>query len=95
MRIRKSVFFDIAGLWIAIIEGEPLSSDPCNHVAFKIADAHYDEYSARISSLGLRFGKDRPRGAGEGRSICFYDYDNHLFELHSGTLEERLQHHAR
>lgn len=95
MRIRKSVFFDIAGLWIAIIEGEPLSSDPCNHVAFKIADAHYDEFSARISSLGLRFGKDRPRGAGEGRSIYFYDYDNHLFELHGGTLEERLQHHAR
>jgi fosfomycin resistance protein FosX len=24
----------------------------------------------------------------------FYDYDNHLFELHTGTLEERLARYA-
>jgi hypothetical protein len=32
----------------------------------------------------------RPRVPGEGRSIYFYDYDSHLFELHTGTLGERL-----
>lgn len=90
-RDSKERFFDIAGLWIAIIEGEPPAGETYNHVAFKIADADYDEYSARIKSLGLRLGKDRPRSAGEGRSVYFYDYDNHLFELHSGTLEERLE----
>jgi hypothetical protein len=31
-----------------------------------------------------------PRVEGEGRSLHFYD-DNHLFELHTGTLEERLE----
>jgi hypothetical protein len=45
---------------------------------------------ARIRALGLEVREGRLRGGGEGRSICFYGPDNHLFELHSGTLEERL-----
>jgi len=32
---------------------------------------------------------------GEGLSLCFYDYDNNLLELHSGTLEERLLAYTR
>jgi len=32
----------------------------------------------------------RPRAEGEGQSIYFYDYDGHLFELHTGTLTDRL-----
>jgi len=32
----------------------------------------------------------RSRVAGEGASLYLYDFDNHLFELHTGTLEQRL-----
>ncbi len=32
---------------------------------------------------------------GEGHSLYFYDHDNHLFELHTGTLEERLARYAQ
>jgi hypothetical protein len=32
----------------------------------------------------------RKRVEGEARSTYFYDYDNHLFELHTGTLRERI-----
>lgn len=39
----------------------------------------------------IAFKKARPRVAWEWASIYFYDYDNHLFELHTGTLEERLE----
>ncbi|MFN7023171.1 MAG: hypothetical protein ACK4QP_01325 [Pseudorhizobium sp.] len=36
----------------------------------------------------------RARVPGEGHSIYFYDYDNHMFELHTGTLQERLARYA-
>ncbi len=47
-------------------------------------------YLKRIKSLGLELREGHARVAGEGRSIYFYDFDNHMFELHSGTLNERL-----
>ena len=44
----------------------------------------------RNSVTGLEIRESRPRVEGEGHSLYFYDDDNHLFELHTGTLEERL-----
>ena len=88
--LSKERFFDVGGLWIATMEGDPLPTQTYNHIAFKIADSDYDMYLARIKLLGLDLREDRTRVAGEGRSIYFYDYDNHMFELHSGTLNERL-----
>ncbi|MEL6347578.1 MAG: FosX/FosE/FosI family fosfomycin resistance hydrolase [Myxococcota bacterium] len=78
-------------LWLAIMEGDPLPTRSYNHVAFQIDEDEYDECLARIRSLHLEFREGRPRIAGEGRSIYFYDDDNHLFELHTGTLDARLQ----
>jgi hypothetical protein len=36
----------------------------------------------------------RGRIEGEGASLYFHDYDNHLFELHAGTLDGRLAAYA-
>ncbi|TYU82772.1 FosX/FosE/FosI family fosfomycin resistance thiol transferase [Listeria monocytogenes] len=89
--LSKEKFFLIAGLWICIMEGEALQERTYNHIAFQIQAEEMDEYIERIKSLGLEMKPERPRVEGEGRSIYFYDFDNHLFELHSGTLEERLK----
>jgi catechol 2,3-dioxygenase-like lactoylglutathione lyase family enzyme len=84
-----------APIWIATMEGEPLPTRTYNHVAFKIEDADYDRCLADLRSLGLDVREGRPRVPGEGRSIYFHDHDNHLFELHTGTLGERLARYAR
>jgi catechol 2,3-dioxygenase-like lactoylglutathione lyase family enzyme len=83
-----------APIWIAIMQGESLPSRTYNHVAFKIAEADYATLLERVRALGLDVKEGRSRVAGEGRSIYFHDHDNHLFELHTGTLSERLTRYA-
>ena len=88
-------FYDIAGLWVAIMQDDKAElSRTYNHIAFQIDDTEYQDRLERIQSLGLEVQEGRSRIEGEGRSIYFYDYDNHLFELHTGTFNERLQAYA-
>jgi len=81
-------------IWIATMEGEPLPTQTYNHVAFKIAESDYDTYLRRVRKTGLQPREGRSRVEGEGRSIYFYDHDNHMFELHTGTLHDRLKCYA-
>ena len=89
--ISKEKFFLINGLWFAIMEGEPLAEKTYNHVALKVSEADFEKYVKRVRSLGVEILEGRSRINGEGKSLYFYDYDNHLFELHTGTLEQRLE----
>jgi catechol 2,3-dioxygenase-like lactoylglutathione lyase family enzyme len=87
----REKFFLIGDLWIAIMEGLPEIRRSYRHVAFKIREEDFETYRSRIIALGLELLPPRPRIKGEGRSLYFYDFDNHLFELHTGTLAERLE----
>ena len=91
--LAREKFFIIGHTWIALMDGESVLERSYNHVAFKVADEELDAYAARVRALGLEVLPGRARVPGEGRSLYFYDYDNHLFELHTGTLEERLRHY--
>ena len=84
-------FFDVNGLWVAIQEGDPLYERSYNHVAFRVRAEDLPGYRRKIEALGLDIRNSRPRVEGEGLSLYFHDYDNHLFELHAGTLDERLR----
>jgi fosfomycin resistance protein FosX len=90
----REKFFVAGGIWIAIMEGESLRSRTYNHVAFKVSDAELETARLAATKLGLDIRPPRPRVDGEGQSLYFHDYDNHLFELHTGTLDERLARYA-
>lgn len=92
--IAREKFFVVGGLWIAVMEGEPLNERTYNHVAFKVRDRDLHELKRKIAALGLELRESRPRVDGEGASIYFHDWDNHLFELHTGTLDARLRRYA-
>ena len=83
-------YFLIGNIWIALNMGKSLSERTYNHIAFAIDDSDFDEYVDRVKNIGAEILEGRGRFDAEGRSIYFYDYDNHLFELHTGSLEKRL-----
>jgi fosfomycin resistance protein FosX len=91
----REKFFVTGGIWIAIMEGKSLPTLTYNHVAFKVDDAQLEQAQIAATKLGLDIRPPRPRVDGEGQSLYFYDHDNHLFELHTGTLDERLARYAK
>ncbi len=88
--LAREKFFLISGCWVCLMEGEPLPERTYNHIAFQVRERDLDDYAGRLKEIGAQIKEGRPRVEGEGRSIYFYDFDNHLFELHTGTLAERL-----
>jgi catechol 2,3-dioxygenase-like lactoylglutathione lyase family enzyme len=91
----REMFFDIGGVWVAIMEGEASPARGYDHVAFKIPEGAFEAYLERVRAAGVDMMEPRPRVEGEGLSIYFHDFDNHLFELHTGTLPERLARYAQ
>lgn len=91
----REKFFVAGGVWIAIMEGESLQQRSYNHVAFEVTDDQLERARVALKNLGLDVRPPRPRVEGEGQSIYFHDRDNHLFELHTGTLDVRLATYAK
>ncbi len=87
-------FFLLGNVWIAAMQGEK-GARSYDHVAFKVAEADLPLYEERLRALGVEIKPQRPRVDGEGKSLYFYDFDNHLFELHTGTLEQRLARYSQ
>lgn len=92
--ISREKFFTLGGVWIAVMEGKPVDRS-YRHVAFKVGAADLPALETRLRLLGAEIQPSRPRVEGEGQSLYFYDYDNNLFELHTGTLEQRLERYRR
>lgn len=86
--LSKEKFLLVNDLWIALMEGPPLPRT-YNHIAFHIDEKDLPLYESKIQSLNLET-TSRSRHPLEGKSLYFYDYDNHLFELHTGDLPTRL-----
>ncbi|WP_371437449.1 FosX/FosE/FosI family fosfomycin resistance hydrolase [Polaromonas sp.] len=92
--LSREKFFVLGGTWIAAMEGASPAERSYRHLAFKVSEQEPPEFERRLRALGAEVKAPRPRVEGEGRSLYFYDFDNHLFELHTGTLAQRLQRYA-
>lgn len=87
--LSREKFFLLGNIWFAIMEGEPVQKT-YNHIALDVDAEDIPRFEEKLRALGIEMRAARSRKQQEGTSLYFYDYDNHLFELHAGTLEERL-----
>lgn len=87
----REKFFLLGDIWLVAMEGEPPAARSYRHAAFEVAEQELPVYERRLRALGVDIEAPRPRVDGEGHSLYFYDFDNHLFELHAGTLAQRLE----
>jgi fosfomycin resistance protein FosX len=92
--VSREKFFVLGGVWLAAMEGQPVDRS-YRHVAFKVEAAELPVFEAKLRGLGVEVKAARPRVEGEGDSLYFYDFDNNLFELHTGTLKQRLERYER
>ena len=93
--LSKEKYFLVNELWICIMESETTIERTYHHIAFNIQENEFDDYMKKIKDIGAEIRPERPRVIGEGRSIYFYDFDNNLFELHTGSLDERLHRYSQ
>ena len=93
--VSREKFFELGGIWIASMEGTPPAERSYQHVAFQVDESDLQTLAARLRFIGVDIEPARPRIDGEGESLYFYDFDNHLFELHCGSLTDRLNAYKR
>lgn len=93
--ISQEKFFDVNGIWICIMKvtakNRAALAQTYNHIAFQVDNKNLPLLKRKIKKLGLTLRPSRQRKKAEGNSLYFYDYDNHLFELHAGHLKTRLK----
>ncbi|MWV43266.1 metallothiol transferase FosB [Paenibacillus sp. HJL G12] len=94
---RKLAYFDLDGLWIALnqedVEREPMPKT-YTHIAFSVAEEEFDPWVLRLKYFEVNILPGRERDERDKRSVYFLDPDGHKFELHTGTLQDRMDYYA-
>ncbi|MGY5739688.1 FosG/FosC2-related fosfomycin resistance glutathione transferase [Vibrio antiquarius] len=84
----SGAYLSIGELWFCLSLGEPCPKTDYTHVAFDIEPKEFETFAKRVVSLSVEVWK---QNKSEGQSLYILDPDGHKLEIHSGSLESRLE----
>jgi catechol 2,3-dioxygenase-like lactoylglutathione lyase family enzyme len=80
------MFVKLGDTWFALIQGYIERARTGDHIAFKVSKETLEATAQKLEALQLEHIRAR-----SSSSLYFFDYDNHVFELDTATLEEELK----
>ena len=93
---RSLAYFDLNGLWLALNQEDIERRDiprTYTHIAFTIEENDWDGWMMKLQQAGAEVLEGRIRDEKDARSVYFLDPDGHMFEFHTGTLEDRMNYY--
>ncbi|MBO1209270.1 FosB/FosD family fosfomycin resistance bacillithiol transferase [Mammaliicoccus sciuri] len=92
-----TAYFDIGGLWVALNEEKDIPRNEIQysytHTAFTIDESEYNSWYRWLNKNNVNILEGRTRDVRDKKSIYFIDPDGHKLELHTGTLENRMNYY--
>ena len=93
---RKLAYFELAGLWIALNQEDVIrnyTERTYTRIAFTVKEEEFGTSVQELKAAGADILPGRARDPRDARSVYFTDPDGHLFELHTGTMKQRLDYY--
>jgi catechol 2,3-dioxygenase-like lactoylglutathione lyase family enzyme len=81
----NETFIRLGGTWIVLIAAPIQRARTGDHIAFHAAPEILEATVAKLQAMGREFIRGR-----SNRSLYFFDYDDHVFELDAEDLDKEL-----